>query len=169
MKIKMRSDLFSEKNKTSAAVLKTAYRYLSYRSRTVHEMNLYLATKGFSDQDISQAVSHLKEHQYLDDHRFSQQYLEYQILHRPKSKFAYAYDLRHKGVSSAIIDNALSIYDNGKLAKAAAEKRLRQLKNHDELKIKAKLLNYLKYRGFDYQTCMDALSALKKDEKSDEN
>ena len=165
----MMNELYSEKNKISAVVLKTAYRYLSYRSRTIHEMNLYLGTKGFTDQDISQAISHLKAHQYLDDRRFCQQYLEYQTLYRPKSKFAYAYDLRHKGVSSAIIDNALSIYDNEKLAKAAAVKRFKQLRNHDELKIKTKLLNYLKYRGFDYQTCMDALSAVKKDKKSDED
>ncbi len=155
--------------RSNEKVLQTAYKYLSYRSRTVNELRVYLIKKGFLQEQIAAVVSYLIDHSYLNDHRFCELYLEYHTRYKPKSKFAYRYDLRQKGINESVIDKALSIYDDQKLAIAAIEKRRHQWDNCDEAVFKKKALAHLNYKGFDWHSSLSALQAVTKGSHSDEN
>ncbi len=141
-------------------ILKTAYRFLSYRSRTVHEIKAYLNKKGFLIEEITDTVSYLLDHGYLDDRLYCKDYLEYHTRHKPRSKFAYKYDLRRKGINEAVIDKALSKYSDEQLAVAAIEKRRHQWDHSDIAVFKKKALAHLNYKGFDWHSSLSALQTI---------
>ena len=165
----MNTDLFPNTEKTMETALNKAFRYLSYRFKTIFEMKTYLKRKGFDQETIFSAIAYLKDKNYLNDKRYCKEYLEYQVKYKPKSKFGFRYDLKRKGISETIIDDALQSYEDEDLAFAAVKKRSRTWQNFDEKAIKQKAINYLRYRGFDYHTCKLTLSKFLKDRGNHED
>lgn len=141
------------KNKKTSGALNAALKYLSYRPRTTQETKMYLEKKRFSDGDISSAITVLKGHNFLNDADFCSRYLEYHSEYKPKSTFAMGYDLKKKGICQSIIDKYIHAYDNNVLAVKCVKTRMQRWQNLDTDKLKNKVFNYLRYRGFNFQTC----------------
>ncbi|WDT82211.1 MAG: regulatory protein RecX [Candidatus Manganitrophus sp.] len=60
----------------------SAYRLLSYRDRSVKEIETKLAEKGYSEEIIAEVIASLKEANYLDDDRFARQWVRFRTEHR---------------------------------------------------------------------------------------
>lgn len=132
-------------------------RYLASRARSILEMENYLKKKGISPEGRDQAIERLKSHKYLDDLSFAQLFLESRIRFKPKSKFALGYELKAKGVGPEISDDLLAGYTDMDLAMKAVQPKLSAWQHlPDEARIK-KVMNYLRYRGFDHGTCLAVL------------
>jgi regulatory protein len=56
-----------------------ALRYLSRFARTELQLRRYLQRKGYSSSDISDAVSYLHEHRFLNDHSYAESYITSRI------------------------------------------------------------------------------------------
>lgn len=160
MKNKKTTNKYFSDEKLKDNAVTAAFRYLSYRSRTVFEMKSYMQKKHYDEEIINFAISYLKDLGYLDDHKYCADYLAYQVKYKPKSKFAFGYDLKRKGIRESIISDALMIYEDDDLAIESVKNKIRQWQNFDETVFKKKVMNFLRYRGFDYHTCMATLETL---------
>ena len=139
-----------------------AIKYLSYQPRTVHEMQKYIEKKGFGEDIVKKVIETLLEKKYLNDKDFTKLFIESKVRNKPKSKFAFQYELKKKGVCPSIIETVLERYDDQDLAFTAVRPKIKMWKNLDDEKFKKKMMNYLRYRGFSYEIFLSTLNHFKK-------
>src|SRR5512133_247869 len=92
---------------TDEKAFQAALHFLNYRARTEVEVRKKLFDKGFSETVIEQTLERLRRGGLLDDTQFAQAWVENQTNFRPRGRRALAFELRHKGVSDEIIQQAL--------------------------------------------------------------
>lgn len=153
-----KTNLLSKKNNQNP--LNSALRYLVHQPRSIRQMNEYLVKKGFDENMINKTIEKLLEQKYLDDEIFTRTFVENRIHHKPKSKFALAYELNQKGIKSAVIEDVLKTYDDQDLARKAIEPKIQLWSRLDFEKFKKKVLNFLQYRGFSYDIAISILNKL---------
>ena len=130
--------------------------YLSRRSRSILEMKDYLSKKKFTPLLVSRVIRQLCSENYLDDKIFAENYLENRRRNKPKSLFAFRYELEKKGIDPAIIDQALIGYDDLELALLALKPKVRLWRHLDQALLKKKTFAYLRYRGFGFSIIQSA-------------
>ena len=146
-----------------------AIRFLATRARSIMETEANLKKKGFDPQVIDQTVSTLKQERLLDDRDFAAQFVESREQFRPKSRFALKYELRKKGISDTIIQEALEAVDDFEAARRAVKSKLGQWQNLDRETFKKKVMNHLRNRGFGYEVSISTYRAsLSQDHRSEE-
>jgi len=134
-----------------------ALRYLARSPKSVMEIKKYLAGKNLEQDKIDTVIDRLKDLRYLDDSAFARQFIENRIRFKPKSVYALGYELRHKGIDQDIADELLNPLDDMELAWSAARKKQGQWQHLDLDIRKKKLMNHLRYRGFNHSVCMTVL------------
>jgi regulatory protein len=145
-------------NKSIQLPLNFAIKYLSYQPRTVYEMEKYLKKKGFNENIVNRIIEILLGKNYLNDMDFAKLFIESKAKNKPKSKFAFQYELTKKGINPSIIDRILDQYDDQDLALTAVKPKIKIWKNLDDEKFKKKMMNFLRYRGFNYDTFISTLN-----------
>ena len=153
-------------NKTITRALNLATGYLSHQPRTIQEMQKYLKNKGFSEDIEKKIIAILIDKNYLNDKEFARLFIETRIKTKPKSKFALQYELEIKGINSSQIESLLEVYDDQKLALKAAESKIKIWQNLDLGSFKKKMMNFLRYRGFNYDICMSTMNLFLKSKVS---
>lgn len=137
--------------------IEKAYRkalgYLSKSPKTIRQMKGYLSDKGYNANIIDQVIVQLSNFNYLDDRTFARQFIESRIRYKPKSIFALGFELRKKGIDPALAKELLAAYKDEDLALKAIENRKQAWARLDEPECRKKMMNYLRYRGFDYSVC----------------
>lgn len=141
-----------------------ATNYLSYRPRSVKEVQNYLAAKiaklegikfgqAKESPQISSIIAKLKRYNLLDDREFAAWFVKSRIKSQPKSPTYIKMELRAKGIDQDIIEKVLAgPYSEVKLAKRAIVKKLKIWQKLSPLDFKKKLYSYLASRGFSYET-----------------
>ncbi|PIV08020.1 hypothetical protein COS52_04885 [Candidatus Roizmanbacteria bacterium CG03_land_8_20_14_0_80_39_12] len=143
--------------------LSLAYRYLSFRPRTVIEVEKYLQKKAlkylFTAGEIAAALELLKDQGYLNDLEFIKSFVNSRNLLKPKSKRVLKMELKGLGVSQMNIDTYFSenSTDEGELAQKALRKKMKSLSLiPDEKKRFIKAVSFLQRRGFSYDVAKKA-------------
>jgi len=132
-----------------------AVRYLARRARSCFEMQHYLSQKKGVDTPVAkQVIERLIDLGYIDDRNFARQFIRDRIRFKPKSRYALGYELKAKGIDETLAAELLDPLDDADLAMEAALQRIDQWKRLAPEDQKKKLMNYLRYRGFDYTTFM---------------
>lgn len=133
----------------------SAFRYLSFRNHTKEELRTKLLRKGFNDIFLEEVLVELEEKEYLDDRKFAELFVISRIEKKRNGIVKIRSELKKKGVTDKIISDLLNDeYDNPlhfENALYLAEKKIRSIsgiENFDTTKIKSRLYNYLKNRGF---------------------
>jgi len=126
--------------------LDIAFRYLGYRARSVFEVQQKLREKGADQELESRVISRLKELNYLDDEQYAKSYLQERAKLSPRAFWLIKSELKKRGISQDIIEQAFSRIDIGEeqLAQAAYEQKKRIQKDPDKLR------RFLASRGFSY-------------------
>jgi regulatory protein len=138
--------------------LQSALRYLNYRPRTEAEISKHLVEKGFSEAAVDRVMNRLREGRLLDDRQFARDWVENQNTFRPRGKRALAFELRHKGISDEIIEQALAdSEDEAELAYQAAYRQAQRLCGSEWQEFRLKLSQYLARRGFNYEIASAAV------------
>ena len=130
-----------------------ALRYLARQAKTCREIETYLNQKGVSGEVVEQVISRLLTLGYLNDKRFADQFIESRIRFKPKSRFALGYELKAKGIDESLAQTLLEEYDDLDLALKAVAAKQDQWRRLDPETCQKKVMNYLRYRGFDYGIC----------------
>ncbi len=146
--------------KNNKNILDSALRYLTHQPRSIHEIQEYLTKKGVDEALVGKTIEILLEKSYLNDEIFTRHFVESRVHHKPKSKFALAYELNKKRIDPAIIENVLKEYDDQDLAFKAIKPKIKLWTHLDGEKIKKKILNFLQYRGFSYEVSISLSNEL---------
>lgn len=131
-----------------------------------------LIKKEYSFDEINEALDHLEEINYLNDQRFSHSLVRYRAELSKWGKGRIKQDFYKKGLSSELVEEALSLYEEGELASDeqevdwadnAYELLLRRFGTYTELEMKerARRVNFLLRRGFSNSEAMKALNRTK--------
>ncbi len=135
-----------------ARCLDAAYRYLSYRSRSEAELIDRLRRRGFPATHIAAALSKLKEQGLIDDSDFARFWVENRTTFNPRSRSMARNELRRKGVPADAINGAVAEIDEAESAYRAAQRKIRQLSGLDLPEFRRRLGEFLRRRGFNYDT-----------------
>lgn len=139
--------------------------YLSGRSRSAHEMRVYLKKKSFNDEHIEYVIARLTERGYLNDYDFALSFIKSRIAMKKYGKEKIKRDLYLKGINRNIIDETMeecnaNIVDEDALFSLACKK-------YDAVKDKKnsymKTAAFLKSRGFDYDSIRKVLARVVND------
>ena len=137
---------------------------LSYRQYSKYEIQQKLKKKKYTISVIKQAISDLERVELINDRKFAEMWIDTRMRLKPKGKTALWQELREKGIDKSIIDSVLSNfeekYDEFLIAKKLAQKRLKSYKNIDLEKSKQRIYNFLRRRGFSYETINEVLEGL---------
>jgi len=143
--------------------LSLAYRYLSFRPRTVIEVEKYLQKKAlkylFTAGEIAAALELLKDQGYLNDLEFIKSFVNSRNLLKPKSRRVLEMELRKLGISQMDIDSFFSnnSTDEDELAQNALKKKIKSLSLIPEEKKRfVKAISFLQRRGFSYDVAKKA-------------
>ncbi len=152
-----RSDLRRlEQREAEERGYEAALRYLSYRPRSEQEMQWHLAQKDLQQSVIDQVLARLERADFIDDRDFAEFWIENRKRCRPRGAWALRSELRQKGVSDKIIEDALVDLDEKALALKAARQASRKYAHvKDEETFRRRFFAYLKRRGFDYSICWE--------------
>lgn len=136
--------------------------YLGLRARSVDEMKKYLKKKNFSNRDISDTVEFLKGKGYLNDYEFAKLYTKDRMKSGKRGKDLIVRDLFRKGIGRKEIDKAIKECGADVADEEAvfllARKKYESVKHKDNPA--AKVSNYLRQRGFDYDVIKKVLKRL---------
>jgi regulatory protein len=138
-----------------------AYRFLSYKPRTLKEVSDKLKAKGFQSDLVSKVVEELKNYGFINDLEYARNF----VLNRSRSKtlgeLALRRELLSKGISSEIVDEVLSerenLIDEFEIALDLAQGKLKQIKSLKKRKkgrdeYKRRIYEFLLRRGFKFET-----------------
>ncbi len=143
-----------------------AYRYLALRDRSEKELRDYFGRKEIPGDVADAVLEEFKNSGYIDDRRFAASYAKSLIERKGLSRYALAMELKRKGVRQDYIDGALDGLlseggcDEDGIAVALAQKKAASMRNLPEDKAKRRLTDYLRRRGFSFDTIKKALKAL---------
>lgn len=136
-------------------------RLLEYRARTESEMRQRLARKGYGETDIETTVTRLKTSGLLDDAAFARAWSENRTAGSPRSAYIIKRELKTKGIDAGTADEAVAAVDDGEAAYRAALPRLKRLQALPPEEARRKLADFLRRRGFNWNTIERTLARLK--------
>lgn len=145
-------DDYCENEKIFKSAWGKALNFLSYRARSIKEMEQYLRQKNFDDTVIKEVITKLQNFDLLDDRQFAKEWLEHSVK-RGRGSLRIKYELEEKGVDKEIIKEVLSennFNSNNEYQTACrvVEKYLLNRHDKNDLHLKYKTAQYLKRRGF---------------------
>ncbi|MBE6012935.1 MAG: hypothetical protein E7234_10320 [Lachnospiraceae bacterium] len=127
-----------------------AARYLGYGPRTEKEMRNKLSTYDYPENIIDKVIELLQRYDYINDLNYARKYISDKTKYKYQGAYKIKYDLKLKGISGEIIDEAFSEADYmplDNIIKTISKKLSRD--DYDE-KDKQKVYNYLVRKGFSY-------------------
>jgi regulatory protein len=138
------------------AALAKAYRLLAIRARSEKELREALKRAEFAEDVIAAAIAECKQQRFIDDANFARQFIQSRLRNRPMGRTRLAVELRQKGIDAATIaaalDEALTAEEQVELANELAEKQRQRLANLPPPKARQRLADFLRRRGFDWET-----------------
>jgi regulatory protein len=130
---------------------------LSRRSRSEAEIRQRFNRRRISEEVQEKVIDRLRDANYLDDLAFARSWVENRNEFRPRSAWAIRTELRKKGVSGTMIDEALDEFDDEAAVFQAAAIGARKYRNLDEDLFRKRLGAYLARRGFQYHLIKPAV------------
>lgn len=137
------------------AALQRALNFISYRPRSIAEVQRRLRKHEVSEETIEAVIERLKTNGLLNDADFAKRWVEDRAVFRPRGARALRAELRLKGMADGVIDETLQSIDEHSLARQAAQKKMRALQNLDWDTFRNKLSAHLARRGFSYEICAE--------------
>ncbi len=137
-----------------------ALNLLSYRPRSVNEVQRNLREKQISEVAIETVVGRLERTGLLNDEEFARFWVENREQFAPRGERALRYELSQKGISDSIIDTVLGDLNQEDAAYRAARARAQRYAKADKAVFRKRLGDYLARRGFSYDDIRDAVERL---------
>jgi len=135
-----------------------ALNYLSYRPRSVAEMQRHLLKHGFGADAVTTVLQGLQRVGLVDDVAFAQYWVDNRARFRPRGRRALVQELMQKGISAQTIEIALAEYDETVAAQQVAEEQGRRLAHLPPDMFRRRLTQRLARRGFSYALIQEVLS-----------
>lgn len=153
----------------------SALHFLSYRARTVREVEHNLRKKGFAESEIEATIWSLESAGLLNDAEFARLYIRSRMLSRPSGNRVLKQKLLALGVSARTADEAideeLMHTPPEKAALKAGEKFLRThgRTSQDREGSRRRLCAFLERRGFPWQVINSVVQQLLQQDTAEED
>ncbi len=125
-----------------------ATRWVARRLRSEQELRRFLRRKDISEAAQEGVIERLRLAGLADDRAFAQAWVENRIAFRPRGAAALRAELRGKGVSRQVIEQALSDLDEDEAVYRAAQKAAHRYQGLDWELFHKRMRGYLSRRGF---------------------
>jgi len=102
----------TKKSNSGKTPMDAALSYLSYRPRTIREMEKYLDGCNYGEYEIQQVIERLMELNYLNDQDYAKEFIRSRLATKPISKRALREQLLRHELSSDIVEEALAVLDD---------------------------------------------------------
>ena len=96
----------------------------------------------------------------MDDDAFARSWRESRERNSPRSKFMIRRELAQRGVKGQAAEKALEGLDEDAMARQVGAKYQRRLSGLDRRAFFARMMGYLRRRGFNYRICADVTERL---------
>jgi regulatory protein len=128
--------------------------FCSYQERCIYDVERKLEKYEMEDAEKKEIISHLHEHQFLDENRFVALFIKSKVNLKKdgvnKIKAAlYAKRIDPKLIQEHLKDIEAAIY-NENMAKLITKKRQELLAKNEPAETKQKLIRYLMSKGYNY-------------------
>ena len=133
-----------------------ALRLLAHRPRSENEMRTRLAMRGVAPGAVDDEIARLQRAGLLDDEKFARAWVEDRKRTAPRGRRMLRYELLGRGIEPEAVDEATNDIDDRTTAAAIARDRARKLPALDYASFFAKIGEYLRRRGFDYDVAAEA-------------
>ena len=138
-----------------------ALNYLSYRPRSIKEVEQNLRKYNVPETLIPETIERLKKNNFVNDEQFAKEWIENRSTFRPRGKRALELELRQKGIEHEDIQEVLDeLVDEESLAYQAGLKKAKKLANLEWQDFRRKLGAFLARRGFPYSVISPLLGPL---------
>jgi regulatory protein len=130
--------------------LMEALRYVGRRPRSSKEIEIKLQEKGYSEEAITITIQKLVEQKIIDDEQFANLWTEHRIFSQKKGRRWVQQELKQKGLSKELINEAMANVDEEAELKAAydtAKKKWDTIKG-EAYERKQKLASFMLRRGY---------------------
>ncbi len=138
-------------SKAKYTAFDTAVYLLTYKNRTVKEIEDKLVSKGYSEAEIDKAINKLKEYSFVDDENYTLLYIKSNF--NKKGEKLIRRELEQKGIERELIRTKIDELEISEKEEEKIEaifnKRFINL-NLDDIKIQNKIYSFFLRRGFSY-------------------
>lgn len=146
--------------------LKTALNFINRRWYSAFQIIKKLQDRDIAEAQITEAVTFLKEKNFLNDVRYARFFIKDRLNFRPKAKFVINSELKQKGISPNDIESAwqevndeLEV-DEYQIASNLAIKKAKSCRNLDPEVRKRRIISFLARKGYNYDVIKKALAKL---------
>ena len=141
-----------------------AINYISGKLKTKYEVRLKLKENGFAEDVIDEVLDILEKEEYLNDKVYCEIFIEDKKKLNGYGKNKIKSLLIQKGISKNIFEDFLNEFEYDEEFDNALKmgiKKLELLSNEeDNFKKKQKIINYLTYKGFNFDVINDVLKEI---------
>lgn len=127
---------------------------LVYRARTELELRQRMTRRGFSATEIENAITRLKEYKYIDDRRFTREWIEKRLRTKPMGKHRLKSELIRKGIAEEVASEEVNIMLDPEseiaIARLLARHKLQACSGEDIRRAWRKTAQFLTGRGFSF-------------------
>ncbi len=148
-----------------------AIQYLSRRMRSETEVRKHLADKEVEEPVIQEVVHKLYDYKFLNDEEYAKAFVRTQMNTSDKGKGLIRTELKEKGISPKLIDEALEVYSReAELSTAIrlCEKHAQKYGRDSSKILKQKLEQMLMRKGFNFDIIQEAISETEIEKEEDE-
>lgn len=140
-----------------------ALKLLDYRPRSRKEIAQRLVRADFAEDVVEETLTRLEDLGFIDDKQFSQGWVNHRLAGKGMGKTRIKWELRQKGITTEVAEEALSAVDADveyESALESARRRWGKDKDPDERTRRRRLAGYLRRQGFDWDTITKVLNEL---------
>lgn len=124
--------------------------FIEYRPRSLSETRQHLHKKKYPEAVVARVLERLEAVELLNDRKFAQYWVEQRETFKPRSKMALQQELRQKGISRDIIEEAIAEVDELAAASKAAQAKANRWRSLPWQEFRKKMGGFLQRRGFSY-------------------
>jgi len=146
-----------------------ALRFLAPRPRSEAEVRRRMVRWKTPPEVVEEIVDRLGRQGYLDDAEFVRYWVDNRERHKPRGPLALRQELRQKGVSGRLIDEALETIDFEDSAYRAGQMRLRRWESLPYKDFRKAAIGYLARRGFYYSVVSEVVEQLWRETRAGES
>ena len=141
---------------------------LSYRDRSEQEFRKRLLDRAYNRDVVEEVIDIFKGENLINDYLFAEKWVDHILGSRPMGAMRVRHELRAKFVDEQVVDDVvgrmLDIEKERGLAHAAADKKMRALKGYSIEKVRQRLLQHLRNRGFQFDIIHDVMKEYVRDD-----
>ncbi len=134
---------------------------LDYRERSQWEIKERMCQKGYTLEIIQKVIDYLKEHNFLNDRRFSEEWTNSSIK-KGFAKKRICYELKKKGIpedlTQEVVGKLFSKIDEAEIALRVVQKRYKTLKDKKDFQ---RISGFLRRRGYSFSIINRVIEQLK--------